>query len=271
MDLNTIDIQGETVPPISKTRIATHFGLKVPRYEQYAVIQRQLIEKLLPMIMNYTQPGNRWVDIGCGNGALEHELLQRGWQGVMTGIDIAFESLRYCSSRVPAGTNWLCADADLPPLREKLFRGMVTTSTLQWSSRPAETVTNLVRFLQPGGVLVFSFFTAGAFRELFATRSRLHLPAPVSVLKEDAVEPMLRRSGLETLSMRPFSATEYFPSARALLRNLSSIGSTGLSSQPLSRSRLQKFCDTLEADFRTENGVPLTYKARYGIARKGDE
>ena len=271
MNLNTDDIQEETVPSFSKTRIATHFGLKVPRYEQYAVIQRQLIEKLIPVIMDHTKAGDRWVDIGCGNGALEHELFRRGWQGVMTGIDIAFESLRFCRNNAGTQADWLCADAELPPLQYGRFHGMVITSTLQWSSQPAATVTNLVRLLQPGGVLVFSFFTTGAFRELFATRRRLHLPPPVTVLKEDAVEPMLRRSGLEPLSMQPFSATEYFPSARVLLQHLSAIGSTGLSSQPLSRSGLKEFCDTLETDFRTVKGVPLTYKAWYGIARKGDE
>ena len=270
MDLNSFDIRSETVPSFSKTRIATHFGLKVSRYERYAVIQRQLIERLLPMIMDGTEPGDRWVDIGCGNGALEHDLLQLGWRGVMTGMDIAFESLRYCRDRISTGTDWLCADADLPPLQGGQFRGMVITSTLQWSSRPGTTVSNLVGLLQPGGLLVFSIFTTGAFRELFATRSRLHLPPPVSVLDEDTVEPMLRRSGLEPLSMQPFSATEYFPSAGVLLRHLSAIGSTGLSPQPLSRSRLQEFCDILETDFRTGKGVPLTYRAWYGVARKGD-
>ena len=188
----------------------------------------------------------------------------------MTGVDIAFGSLHYCRKKLSTGAAWCCGDAEHPPFRPATFEGLVAASMLQWTSRPDRTMATLASLVQPGGYLVFSFFTEGAFRELYETRKRYNLPIPASLYREATVEPMLRRLGMTPLTIVPFSETVYFSSARELLRHLSAIGSTGTASRPMTRRNLQIFCDDLENGFGTDQGVPLTYKALFGAARKGD-
>ncbi|MBN1760432.1 MAG: methyltransferase domain-containing protein [Chitinispirillaceae bacterium] len=264
---NTPDIHQSISP---KPRIAAHFGRKVSHYGKYAIIQQKLLDNLLPSILKYGTPGRPWADFGCGNGDLEKKLLQNGWYGSMTGIDIAFDSLHFCIKKLSSETKWCCADAEQPPFRPATFEGLVAASMIQWTSRPDLTITTLASLIEPGGYFVFSLFTEDAFRELYETRKRHNLPIPAALYREEMVEPILHRLELTPLTIVPFSETVYFSSARELLRHLSSIGSTGTSSRPLTRRNLQKFCDDLENGFGTDKGVPLTYKALFGAARKGE-
>ena len=254
--------------PSKKSRIAAHFGRKVSRYEEHAIIQGKLLDNLMPDILMYSEPGTLWADFGCGNGGLEKKLIAHGWQSRMTGIDIAYGSLRFCSKKFLSPMNWCCADAEQPPFREKTFHGVVAASMIQWTIRPDATIATLSSLIRPNGHFIFSLFTEGAFRELYETRKRYRLPIPAALYRETMVEPILRRWRLTPLKIVPFSETVYFSSARELLRHLSLIGSTGTTSHPLTRRNLQRFCDDLENGFGTDRGVPLTYKALFGTARK---
>lgn len=257
--------------PNSKNRIAAHFGRKVSRYEEHAVIQQKLLDNLVPEIVACSTPDAHWADFGCGNGGLEKKLTAHGWHGRMTGIDIAFESLRFCIKTHHAHMSWGCADAELPPFKNSTFQGIVAASMIQWTAHPDTTIGTLAALLKPGGFFIFSLFTEGSFRELYEIRKQYNLPIPATLYHESAIEPLLQCSNLQPLKIVPFSETVYFSSARKLLRHLSLIGSTGTDSRPLTRSNLQRFCDDLENRFGTEKGVPLTYKAFFGTARKGDK
>ncbi len=266
---NNPNIPGQS--SASKNRIAAHFGRKVSRYEEHAVIQQKLLDNLVPEIIACSAPDAHWADFGCGNGGLERKLTANGWHGHMTGIDIAFESLRFCIKTYFAHMSWSCADVELPPFRHHTFQGIVAASMIQWTAHPDTSVETLATLLKPGGYFIFSLFTEGSFRELYETRKQFNLPIPAALYHESAVEPLLHRSNLQPLKIVPFSETVYFSSARKLLRHLSLIGSTGTDSRPLTRSSLQRFCDDLENRFGTDKGVPLTYKALFGTARKGEK
>jgi malonyl-CoA O-methyltransferase len=255
---------------ILKSRIAASFGLKVAGYENNAVIQQKLLTGLVPQLLEYSNPGEIWADFGCGGGGLEKKMYELGWQGKFTGIDIAFDSLHYCRKLAPAAATWVCGDVEFPPFKRPAFSGIVAASVLQWSGHLERTLTALNTLLIPGGYFLFSFFTKGSFHQLIDTRSDYGLPVSVIFPPDSTVEPLLRATGYTPLSFTPFSETVTFPSAKELLRHFSSIGSTGSLSQPLSRSRLQQFCRDLEHTFGTDSGVPLTYNALYGTARKGD-
>ena len=252
-----------------KSQVAARFGLKVAGYRQNAPVQQKLLDHLLSQIMQYSAAEQQWADFGCGDGSLERKLLQQGWRGHMIGIDIASRSLHFCRKGSKPSQSWVCGDAEHPPFKGSVFHGIVAASMLQWTGHLDRTIGIIADLLNRDGFFMFSLFTDGSFLQLTETRKKLTLSPSVAYPPEATVKSLFKRSGFHFISLTPFEETVHFRSARELLRHLSAIGSTGSTNRPLSRSGLDRFCSELENTYRRTEGVPLTFKALYGTARKG--
>lgn len=254
-----------------KNRIASSFGTKVMRYGHNAIVQRKLLLKLLPYITDGSRDGSLWADLGCGDGTLEKNLQERGFKGEVIGLDIAMQSLHHCrtAARDRNRYHWVGADVEFPPLKTASLDGVVAASVLQWFEKPDEVLQNITASLKQNGTFVFSIFTRGSFHELIDVRRFHSLPISVTLPDEQKVPPLLESCGLTPVTSCRFRETLHFPSAYRLLQHLSMTGSTSVTSNHLTRTGLRKFCSVFEDRFADDKGVPLTYRAVFGYARKG--
>jgi malonyl-CoA O-methyltransferase len=254
--------------PAYRNRVAASFGLKVTGYAEHAIIQRKLLDRLLPAVLRHCRSGDIWADFGCGNGSLEQKLLPTALLGGIIGIDIAFGSLRHCRNHSAGTAGWVCADIESAPIKPLSLNGLIAASVLQWSFDIEKSIVALTKLLKPRGIFVFSLFTDGSFHELVETQRRYGKPVRIQLPQRSTIERLLAECDFTTDFSDDFSETMLFPSALHLLRHLSAIGSTGAYMRPLTRGELKRFCSIFEAAFGTAKGVPLTYKAFFGAARK---
>jgi malonyl-CoA O-methyltransferase len=253
-----------------KNRIAAHFGLKVSQYARYAVIQRQLHSKIIPLIFQQGNPEELWIDLGCGSGELEKRLHRKHFPAEVIGIDIAYSSLEYCLAHTPGSNRLICADIEHIPLQPSSCNGIIAASVLQWSENLSIAIKNLSRLLKPKGIFIFAIYTDTSFIELVTMQKQYNLSIPVTLPDRENVLSLFSLCNLTLLHSDSFSKTLYFPSAHHLLQHLSSIGSTIVDSPTLTRGELKQFCLDFENTYATERGVPLTYNALYGTTRKGE-
>lgn len=57
-------------------------------------LTRQRVQPGVRKIINRFRNGEKWLDIGCGNGNLAVELLKSGWEGSYLGIDFSEELVK---------------------------------------------------------------------------------------------------------------------------------------------------------------------------------
>jgi malonyl-CoA O-methyltransferase len=256
------------VPP--RQRIARAFGLKAKTYGDRAIIQSELIGRLVARLAKSVLPGGKWVDLGCGTGIFAGECRKTGILHRITGLDIAFDPLVVYNKKYPGPSPSIQADIRSLPFKKEVFDGAVTASTLQWLGNDSDTMRNIAAILKPGtGILAFSVFVKGSFRELFSVQQQFGIPAPVLCFEAGEFVRMLEGAGFEAIDYDMVHKTVYAPAAALLLKSISAIGGTATAGKLLNRKELSEFCRAYESRFRTGDGIPLTYRTVIGACRKG--
>lgn len=94
------------------------------------------------------QPGERILDLGCGDGALTEEIVRRG--AVVVAVDSSASMIEAARLR---GLDARAADGhDLP--FESEFDAVFSNAALHWMTRPDNVIRSVVRSLNPGGRFV---------------------------------------------------------------------------------------------------------------------
>ncbi len=139
------------------------------------------------------RPGERVLDLGCGDGVLTEELVRRGCQVV--GVDGSEAQVAAARAR---GLDVRVADGQSLEF-EREFDAVFSNAALHWMKRPAAVIEGVARALRPAGRFVAEFGGAGCVAKIVA-----------------ALDAALARRGLSAARLSPW----YFPSAdeyRALL------------------------------------------------------
>lgn len=254
----------------TKKKIAAAFGSKAGTYNQFASVQKELLQSVRSRIIKCQSPG-MWADLGCGTGILEEMLLDKDQNLHITGVDLSRNSLSILTEKKITGTFPVQADIENLPFKKGCFTGAVICSVLQWLDSSIPVLKGISGLLTRDGKLVFSVFTDGCFKELMEIRRHFGLSVPVRLSSPDDFTEQLKECGFSILEYDDYHCVKYFPSAMDLLRSLSSTGSTAVNGRQMSRSELQKFCRYYEDNFSTLHGIPLTYQAMIGTSVKKEQ
>ncbi|HTW83607.1 MAG TPA: methyltransferase domain-containing protein [Candidatus Sulfotelmatobacter sp.] len=127
------------------------------------------------------QPGERILDLGCGDGALTARLASSGAE--LVGFDASSELLAAARAR---GLDVREGDAHaLPFLRE--FSAVFSNAALHWMQDPDAVLTGIARALRPGGRFVAEF---GGHGNVAAPRI--------------ALDAVLARRGVDAAALMPW-------------------------------------------------------------------
>lgn len=117
-----------------------------------------------PFLLDWCEPvqGAKVLDLGCGEGYVGRQLLERGAASV-TGIDVSAEMIENARAQVPAGREsdltYAVGDAtDLAHLEDDSFDLVACVFMFNYvdSAATARTMREVARILKPGGRFVFS-------------------------------------------------------------------------------------------------------------------
>jgi SAM-dependent methyltransferase len=94
--------------------------------------------------------GARWLDVGCGTGALTSAVLATGPAAVL-GVDRSRGFLGYARQRAAAG--FAVADGGRLPVRDAAVDHVVSGLVLNFLPDPAAAVAEMARACRPGGTV----------------------------------------------------------------------------------------------------------------------
>ncbi|MEA3335007.1 MAG: class I SAM-dependent methyltransferase [Chloroflexota bacterium] len=177
-------------------------------------------DAVLAALNNYqAQPHGRALDYGCGVGDLAASLARSGYQAY--GADISLPFLQEARSRYP-GLSFVALDSGPTlPFPANNFAAILSVNTLEHVARPALSLKELVRVLEPGGLLVMTF---------------PNLLSPLRPLRRFVVRRRRARYG-------PESGESACDSLRLVLRNLRVLAAVTLTHRPQFRPRQADFAN----------------------------
>jgi SAM-dependent methyltransferase len=144
-----------------------------------AELGRPVVDLLAPL------PGERVLDLGCGDGALTAELGALGC--IVTGVDASPELLAAARNR---GLDVVLGDGHALPF-QAAFDAVFSNAALVWMTRPDAVIAGVARALRPGGRFVAEL---GGIGNVAAIGT--------------ALRAVLLEAGIDALALRPW----YFPS-----------------------------------------------------------
>jgi SAM-dependent methyltransferase len=99
-------------------------------------------------------PGLRWLDVGCGNGAFTEMIVKRCAPGSVHGIDPSEGQLAFARRR-PAlrDAQFHLADAMALPFPDDAFDAAVMPLVIFFVPEPAKGVAEMARVVSPGGLV----------------------------------------------------------------------------------------------------------------------
>jgi len=134
------------------------------------------------------RPGEKILDLGCGDGVLSKKLADMGC--VVVGIDGS--SLQVHAARALGIDARVMDGQDLT--FEAEFDAVFSNAALHWMKRPADVISGVWRALKPGGRFVAEFGGAGCIARI-----------------ESALLKSLASRGLDASTVNPW----YFPTVEA--------------------------------------------------------
>ncbi|HET7077112.1 MAG TPA: class I SAM-dependent methyltransferase [Chloroflexia bacterium] len=99
-------------------------------------------------------PGGRWIDLGCGTGALSGTILDRADPFDLTAIDRSAGYTQYARRQVRDDrARFLVGDATTLPLARGLYDVAVSGLVLNFVPRPEQMVAEMARVVRPHGLV----------------------------------------------------------------------------------------------------------------------
>ncbi|WP_043665333.1 class I SAM-dependent methyltransferase [Streptomyces xylophagus] len=116
------------------------------------------------------EPGARWLDVGCGTGALTSTVVDRCRPRTVVGLERSAGFAASARTAVPAATGFAVADAEELPVRDAVFDVAVSGLMLNFLAEPADSVREAARAVRTGGLVaayVWDYADGMAFLRYF--------------------------------------------------------------------------------------------------------
>jgi SAM-dependent methyltransferase len=190
-------------------------------YEPYIgrwsrLVARELLAWLAPA------PGGRWLDVGCGTGALGAAVLAAADPATLVGLDPSAGFVADARARLgDPRARFVVADARRLPLAGASFDGVVSGLVLNFVPDPAAAVAEMARVARPGGrvaayvwdyaggmELIRRFWDAAA--ALDPAAAELDEGRRFPLCRPEPLAGLFRGAGLAEVAVRPIRVPTVF-------------------------------------------------------------
>jgi malonyl-CoA O-methyltransferase len=258
---------------IDKQRARLAFAKAADQYDQAAVLQLEIGQRLLQCLDYVKLQPQRILDIGCGTGRHTAELMRRYPKAEVIGLDFALPMLRHTrkQGRWLRHPHCVCADLDQLPLAEQSMDLVFSNMALQWSTQPASTLACIHHLLKPNGLFMFSTLGPDTLLELRQAWSQVDNAEHIHPFVDmHDYGDMLMQGGFAEPVMDMERITMTYADITGLMRDLKKIGAhnaaehrpTGLTG----RKQLHALQQAYEAYRDLEGRLPASYEVIYGHA-----
>jgi SAM-dependent methyltransferase len=165
------------------------------------------------------QPGLRWLDVGCGNGAFTEMLVERCAPVSVHGIDPSEAQLVFARTRPAARmAQYRQGDAMALPFPDDTFDAAVMALVIFFVPEPARGVGEMARVVSPGGmVAAYAWDMPGGgfpYANLQAQMREMGVSVPVPpsphASRLEVMQDLWVGAGLEAVETRAISVQRTF-------------------------------------------------------------
>ena len=167
-------------------------------------------------------PGKRWLDVGCGTGALTEAILETAAPREVVGIDPSGGFVEYARGHVRDGrARFLSADARELPFADGAFDAVVSALVLNFVPEPERAVAEMARVTAAAGAVgayVWDYADAmEVIRRFWEAAAALDPDAAeldegrrFPLCRPEPLEQLFRGAGLRDVEVRPIDAAARF-------------------------------------------------------------
>ncbi|WP_028455464.1 malonyl-ACP O-methyltransferase BioC [Chitinilyticum litopenaei] len=267
-----------------KAAVRQAFDRAAPAYDAAAVLQREVVARMLERLQLIKVSPLRVLDAGCGTGQALAGLRQRYPDAQMLALDLAPAMLRELHKKQPTSIKslfglrdrqrplLLAGDIEALPLADDSVDVIWSSLTLQWCNTPDLAFGEFLRVLKPGGLLMFATLGPDTLQELRAAFAGIDGYSHVNrFIDMHDLGDALGQQGFAAPVMEMEHLTLTYPDARAVMRDLKEIGAAnhtlGRRHGLFGKAAWQRVQQQYEP-FRREGVLPCTYEVIYGHAWK---
>lgn len=244
----------------NEDRIIKSFSKYAKSYDRHAQLQKSMAERLATLLPEHFP--DCITELGCGTGLFtRHLLAEQINQLILNDISPGMMTQLQENMTLPDDTKLIIGNAERV---EFLPTDLIAANAVfQWFGEPDYSLNHLVKFLNPGGRLIFSTFGPGTLKEF---RQTACMESPATLFSHKEWETMIQQVGLTLKESFVEFRKSFFPSTRALIRNLQQIGAAPF---PMLKSgELRKLIRTYDENFSTDQGVYVTWELLYFSAER---
>lgn len=166
--------------------------------------------------------GSRWLDVGCGTGALSETILQLAAPQAVTGIDSAPGYIAFAREKInDPRVTFQSGDAQALPVETAAYDAAVSGLVLNFVPQPERMAAEMARAVRPGGrVAVYVWDYAGGMQLMrhFWNAAAALDPAAVEldegrrfpICNPGPLGDLFRNAGLSAVEVRPFDVWTTF-------------------------------------------------------------
>ncbi len=258
---------------LDKQRVAAHFDHAAPRYDDHAVLQREVLSRALERLDYVALEPRNVVDLGSGTGQGARALAERYRRARVVHCDLApgmLAAARRQGPRLFSRHRYACADIERLPFARDAFDLAFSSLAVQWCSDLGQTFAEVHHALRPGGLFLFTTLGPDTLKELRAAFARVSRADHVNAfLDMHDVGDMLGRAGFADPVMETEYITVEYDTVMTLMRDLKGLGAANASrGRPrglFGRRQLQALIDAYE-EHRRDGKLPATWEVVFGHA-----
>lgn len=261
------------LPRLDKSAVKKSFNRCAGQYDDCAVLQEEVLSRLLERLDYIKAQPELIVDLGCGTGSAIQPLKKRYKKAQLVALDMADEML--LQSRKKYGLfdrKWLVnADMERLPLKDDVVDLLFSSLALQWSNDLFEGFKEFKRVGRQGGLLMFTTFGVNTLNELRESWSQVDTsPRVHQFMDMHDIGDMMLAAGLSQPVMDMEEITLQYSNFKDLLSDLKSIGATnaetGRQKGLMTAGKLKRLQRAYEDIAFENNRYSATYEIVYGHA-----
>lgn len=254
---------------VNRVNIAKSFGSASKSYDVSARLQRFSGKHLMPWLPNRNDL--TVLDLGSGTGFFT-DLLASSYKQVI-GLDISTQMLKFAKENRNKSILWLEADAHKIPLKDNSIDFIYSNLVIQWFDPLDEAISEMLRVLKPGGLLIFTTLVDGTLHELKSSWKQVDDDQHVIDFKTvDELNALFNNDSGKLVEQKCQDIVLEYQNVIHLARELKGLGANHLA-QKKNRglSGKDKWFKMTEhyQDFLEPSGIyPATYKLFSGLVVK---
>jgi malonyl-CoA O-methyltransferase len=256
-------------PLLDRRAVIAGFNKAAPRYDQMAVVQREVADRLLDRLDWVKIAPQTILDMGARTGYTTQFLAQRYPDAQLIAIDWAQNLLQTAKKTAPRSIP-ICADPQQLPLPSQCADLIIANLTWHWLDDHSRCLQEWRRLLKPGGLLLFTTCGPDTLSELRASFAAIDDQPHVHLFLDmhDIGDALMAAQFADPVMQAEHLYFTYSSPAR-LLDDLRGSGVTNaLQSRRrglTGKNRWQRMLDEYSKFFRPEMGYVATIEVIYGL------